>query len=101
MSQKLRLMQGLLQRQQTDGSDEDWLSTCLHCGSESGSAIEAAEKGRLPKDLPRKGFRFRSTEADQIRPGDTIVVWKSDRLARSTRDLLNTMEVIHEGGGWF
>jgi len=25
---------------------------------------------------------------DQIRPGDIIVVWKLDRLARSTRDLL-------------
>jgi DNA invertase Pin-like site-specific DNA recombinase len=24
---------------------------------------------------------------DQIRPGDMIVVWKLDRLARSTRDL--------------
>ena len=29
---------------------------------------------------------------DQIRPGDIIVVWKLDRLARSTRDLLNTMD---------
>jgi hypothetical protein len=29
-----------------------------------------------------------------IRSGDTIVVWKLDRLARSTRDLLNTMETI-------
>jgi len=38
---------------------------------------------------------------DQIRPGDTIVVWKLDRLARSTRDLLNTMETIHETGGKF
>jgi DNA invertase Pin-like site-specific DNA recombinase len=38
---------------------------------------------------------------DQLRPGDTIVVWKLDRLARSTRDLLNTMETIHEGGGKF
>jgi len=28
---------------------------------------------------------------DQIRPGDVIVVWKLDRLARSTRALLNTM----------
>ena len=28
---------------------------------------------------------------DQIRPGDVIVVWKLDRLARSTRDVLNTM----------
>ena len=38
---------------------------------------------------------------DQIRPGDVIVVWKLDRLARSTRDLLNTMEIINEAGGKF
>jgi DNA invertase Pin-like site-specific DNA recombinase len=38
---------------------------------------------------------------DQIRPGDTIVVWKLDRLARSTRDLLNTIETISEGEGKF
>jgi DNA invertase Pin-like site-specific DNA recombinase len=31
---------------------------------------------------------------DQIRPGDIIVFWKLDRLARSTRDLLNTMDTI-------
>ena len=30
-----------------------------------------------------------------------IVVWKLDRLARSTRDLLNTMETISEAGGKF
>lgn len=38
---------------------------------------------------------------DQIRPGDTIMVWKLDRLARSTRDLLNTMETINEAGATF
>jgi DNA invertase Pin-like site-specific DNA recombinase len=38
---------------------------------------------------------------DQIRPGDTIIVWKLDRLARSTRDLLNTMGTIDEAGGKF
>jgi DNA invertase Pin-like site-specific DNA recombinase len=38
---------------------------------------------------------------DQIRPSDTIIVWKLDRLARSTRDLLNTMEAIGEAGGKF
>jgi len=38
---------------------------------------------------------------DQIRPGDVIVVWKLDRLARSTRDLLNTMDTVNEAGGKF
>jgi DNA invertase Pin-like site-specific DNA recombinase len=38
---------------------------------------------------------------DQIRVGDTIVVWKLDRLARSTRDLLETMEAIRVAGGRF
>jgi DNA invertase Pin-like site-specific DNA recombinase len=38
---------------------------------------------------------------DQIRPGDIIMVWKLDRLARSTRDLLNTMETMREGGAKF
>ena len=38
---------------------------------------------------------------DQLRPGDTVVVWKLDRLARSTRDLLNTMETINDAGARF
>jgi DNA invertase Pin-like site-specific DNA recombinase len=38
---------------------------------------------------------------DQIRPGDTIVVWRLDRLARSTRDLLETTEAIRLASGKF
>jgi DNA invertase Pin-like site-specific DNA recombinase len=38
---------------------------------------------------------------DQFREGDTIVVWKLDRLARSTRELLETMETIGEAGARF
>ena len=38
---------------------------------------------------------------DQVRNGDTIIVWKLDRLARSTRDLLETMETIREAGARF
>jgi hypothetical protein len=38
---------------------------------------------------------------DHIREGDIIVVWKIDRLARSTRDLLETMETIREAGAGF
>ena len=38
---------------------------------------------------------------DQIRGGDTVVVWKLDRLARSTRDLLNTMETLVDADAKF
>jgi DNA invertase Pin-like site-specific DNA recombinase len=38
---------------------------------------------------------------DQIREDDIVVVWKLDRLARSTRDLLETMETIRGAGGKF
>ena len=38
---------------------------------------------------------------DQLRHGDTVIVWRLDRLARSTRDLLETMETIREAGARF
>jgi DNA invertase Pin-like site-specific DNA recombinase len=38
---------------------------------------------------------------DHIREDDIIVVCKLDRLARSTRDLLETMETIRVAGGRF
>jgi DNA invertase Pin-like site-specific DNA recombinase len=38
---------------------------------------------------------------DQLRAGDTVVVWKLDRIARSTRDLLETMDTIREAGARF
>lgn len=38
---------------------------------------------------------------DQLRPGDTVVVWKLDRLARSTRDLLEIAETIRTAGAAF
>jgi DNA invertase Pin-like site-specific DNA recombinase len=38
---------------------------------------------------------------DQLREGDVIVVWKLDRVARSTRDLLETMETIRDAGARF
>ncbi|MBF9235601.1 recombinase family protein [Microvirga alba] len=33
-----------------------------------------------------------------LRPGDTLVVWKFDRLARSTRQLIETMEDLKTRG---
>ncbi len=34
-------------------------------------------------------------------PGDVVVVTKLDRLARSTRDLLNTLDAIAKAGAMF
>jgi DNA invertase Pin-like site-specific DNA recombinase len=36
-----------------------------------------------------------------LEPGDTLVVTKLDRLARSTRDLLNTLDTIAKAGASF
>ena len=69
--------------------------------------LKALKKAGCQKIFREKvsGFNRQRPEfqrmLDQIRPGDVIVVWKLDRLARSTRDLLNTMDTINEAGGQF
>ena len=35
---------------------------------------------------------------DQIRPGDTLVVWRLDRLGRSLRNLIDQFTALHERG---
>ena len=69
--------------------------------------LKALKKAECRKIFREKlsGFQCQRPEfqrlLDQLRPGDTVIVWKLDRLARSTRDLLNTMETIHEAGAKF
>jgi DNA invertase Pin-like site-specific DNA recombinase len=38
---------------------------------------------------------------DQLREGDTVVVWKLDRLSRSLKDVLHIMERINQAGAGF
>jgi DNA invertase Pin-like site-specific DNA recombinase len=61
------------------------------------TALKEAGCQRLFREKGSGTQRQRSELArllDQLRPGDTVVVWKLDRLARSTRDLLEIAEVI-------
>lgn len=38
---------------------------------------------------------------DDLRPGDTLVVWKLDRLTRNLRELFLILDRIHEAGAGF
>jgi DNA invertase Pin-like site-specific DNA recombinase len=35
---------------------------------------------------------------DQLRPGDTVVVWRLDRLGRSLRHLIDTVQDLDSRG---
>ena len=35
---------------------------------------------------------------DQLRPGDTLVVWRLDRLGRSIRHLIDQLQILSERG---
>ena len=69
--------------------------------------LQALKKGGCKKIFREKvsgGSRDRpefQRMLEQLREGDVIVVWKLDRLARSTRDLLETMETIRDVGARF
>jgi resolvase-like protein len=49
-----------------------------------------------PSPPPRAAIYFR-----QLEPGDVLVVTRLDRLARSTRDLLNVLDEIGKRGAGF
>jgi len=55
---------------------------------------EAASGGRWERPEPRKML-------DQLRSGDTLIVWKLDRLSRSLKDLLTILERVSAVGAKF
>jgi len=102
MAQKLAFMQGLLQSFVKIGYAR--VSTQDQNLDLQLKALKKAGCQRIFRDKVSGATRNRpefQRMLDQIRSGDTIVVWKLDRLARSTRDLLNTAEVLGEAGAKF
>jgi DNA invertase Pin-like site-specific DNA recombinase len=67
-------------------------------------ALKAAGCDRIFEEIA-SGGRWDRPELhrllDQLRHGDTIVVWKLDRLSRSLKDVLHIMERIAKGGAGF
>ena len=81
-------------RVSTDGQD---LATQHEPSRSQGRSWSTAEKQSVVKtDRAALARCMRSLE-----PGDTVIVTKLDRLARSTRDLLNTLATIGEAGASF
>ena len=64
-------------------------------------ALEAAGCGRVYTETASGAQRDRpelSAALDYAREGDTLVVWKLDRLARSIRQLIETVEDLEQRG---
>ena len=61
-------------------------------------ALSAAECSRIFEEAASGALRDRQQLAaaiDFLRPGDTLVVWKLDRLARSLSQLIDTIDELH------
>jgi DNA invertase Pin-like site-specific DNA recombinase len=61
-------------------------------------ALQAAGCARIYTEKASGAQRDRPqlhAALDYMRPEDTLVVWKLDRLARSLRQLLDTVEALH------
>lgn len=66
------------------------------------SALEAAECERVYTDDGVSGTKASRPQLDamldHLREGDTVVIWKFDRLGRNTKNLLDLIETIEAKG---
>ena len=67
-------------------------------------ALKKAGCKRVFREKVSGGYRDRpelNRLLDQLREGDIVIVWRLDRLARSTRNLLEIVEIIRSAGARF
>jgi DNA invertase Pin-like site-specific DNA recombinase len=82
-----------LARVSTDGQDAQLQRDALEA---AGCAKEYEEKVSTRKvAADRPGL---AAVLDYLRPGDTLVVWKLDRLGRSVKEVLTIADDLHERG---
>ena len=61
-----------------------------------------SDKTYTDKISSRKAERPKLAQAlDQLRAGDTLVIWRLDRLGRSLQELINLVNVIHSKDAGF
>jgi DNA invertase Pin-like site-specific DNA recombinase len=80
------------------------VSTREQCLNGQLAELQAAGCGRVYSEKA-SGARGDRTElrkvVDRLQPGDVLVVTRLDRLARSTRDLLNVLDAVKQAGAGF
>ena len=85
-------------------TDADRLRPRFDGRPESRPATRRADRSRMPKDFHRADVRCGCGSAclacalEFARSGDTLIVWKLDRLAWSMKQLIETMENLQVRG---
>ncbi len=69
------------------------------------AALQGAECSKIFEDKGKSGATVKRPALARclkaLRPGDTLIVWKLDRLGRSLRDLIATLDGLRERGVCF
>ena len=83
---------------------EGWLHTGFQAGTKRSITERCVERSGCEKYFGDKmtGSKFerKGLEAllEFVRPGDTVIVWKLDRLGRSLKDLIETLNIFKDCG---
>ena len=82
----------------------DRLCPCIHRGQSLTLQIDALEKAGCERVFQDQVNGITNTRPNLnralnfARPGDTLVVWRLDRLSRSLRDLIETVTLLESRG---